>query len=203
MGELAKLFNAEKAVGADLTVVPMTNWSRDAWFDDTGLGWINPSPNMRNLYAATLYPGLGAFESTNISVGRGTDTPFEHIGAPWIDGPALAAALMARQIPGVRFYPVRFTPVSSQYAGTECQGVFIVITDRHAVRPVRVGVEIASALLRLFPGRLEIDRAARLFGSVDGLTRIKSGEDPVAIAASWAAAESRWRLLRAKHLIYQ
>jgi len=202
IGELAKLFNAERAIGADLTVISMANWTRDAWFDETGLTWVNPSPNMRNLYGATLYPGLGAFESTNISVGRGTDTPFEHVGAPWIDGPALAAALTARQIPGVRFYPVRFTPVASQYSGTECQGVFIVITDRAAVRPVRVGVEIASALLKLFPGQLEIDRAARLFGSVDGLTRIKSGDDPASIAASWGAAEARWRLLRAKYVLY-
>jgi uncharacterized protein YbbC (DUF1343 family) len=202
MGELAKLFNSERAIGADLTVIAMRNWTRDAWFDETSLGWVNPSPNMRNLYEATLYPGIGAFESTNISVGRGTDTPFEQIGAPWIDGPALAAALTARQIPGVRFYPVRFTPTASQYANTECQGVFIVITDRSVVRPVRVGTEIASALLKLFPGKLEIEKAARLFGSADGIARLKAGDDPASIAASWAAAESRWRLLRAKYLLY-
>jgi uncharacterized protein YbbC (DUF1343 family)/CubicO group peptidase (beta-lactamase class C family) len=202
MGELAKLFNGERAIGADLTVIAMRNWTRDAWFDDTSLGWVNPSPNMRNLYEATLYPGIGAFESTNISVGRGTETPFEHIGAPWIDGPALAAALTARQIPGVRFYPVRFTPTSSQYANTECQGVFIVITDRSVLRPVRVGTEIAAALLKLFPGKLEIDKAARLFGSTDGIARLKAGDDPAAIAASWATAEARWRLLRAKYLLY-
>ncbi len=140
MGELARLFNAEQKIGADLTVIAMKNWRRDAWFDETGLAWINPSPNMRSLYAATLYPGIGAFESTNISVGRGTDTPFEHVGAPWIDGVRFAEALNGRQIPGVRFYPVRFTPTSSRFSGEECQGVFIVITDRQAVRPVRVGV---------------------------------------------------------------
>jgi uncharacterized protein YbbC (DUF1343 family) len=202
MGELARLFNGEKQIGADLTVIAMKNWTRDEWFDDAGLAWVNPSPNMRNLYAATLYPGLGAFESTNISVGRGTDTPFEQVGAPWVDGPALAAALMARQIPGVRFYPVRFTPTASVHSGVECQGVFIVIADRSAVRPVRVGVEIASAMMRLFPGKLEIDRAARLFGSTDGIARLKAGDDPSTIAASWAGAEARWRLLRAKYLLY-
>jgi uncharacterized protein YbbC (DUF1343 family) len=180
----------------------MRNWRRDAWFDETGAPWINPSPNMRTLYAAALYPGIGAFESANLSVGRGTDTPFEHVGAPWIDGPRLADALNARQIPGVRFYPVRFTPTASKFAGEDCHGVFIVITERAALRPVRVGVELASALVQLFPGRFEIDAAARLFGSAAGLTRIKAGDDPAAIAASWAAAEARWRLTRAKYLLY-
>ena len=146
MGELAKLFNGENKIGADLTVVAMKNWRRDEWFDETALPWINPSPNMRNLNEATLYPGIGAIEATNLSVGRGTDTPFEQVGAPWIDGVQLADALNARAIPGVRFYPVRFTPASSKFANEECQGVFIIVTDRAALRPVRVGVEIASAL---------------------------------------------------------
>jgi uncharacterized protein YbbC (DUF1343 family) len=157
---------------------------------------------MRTLYAATLYPGIGAFESTNISVGRGTDTPFEHIGAPWIDGARLAGALNARALPGVRFYPVSFTPTSSKFSGELCHGVFIVITDRSAVRPVRIGVEIASALLTLFPGQLQIDAAARLFGSTEGLRRLAAGDDPAAIAASWSGAEARWRLLRAKYVLY-
>jgi uncharacterized protein YbbC (DUF1343 family) len=202
MGELAKLFNAENKIGADLTVIAMKNWRRDEWFDETGLGWINPSPNMRTLYAATMYPGIGAFEQTNISVGRGTDTPFEQIGAPWIDGARLADALNARRLTGIRFYPVHFTPTSSPLSGQECQGVFIVVTDRTAVRPVRVGVEIASALAKLFPSEFKVDSATRLFGSADGLARIKAGDDPAAIAATWAAAEARWRLLRARYLLY-
>ena len=202
IGELARLFNAEKKIGANLTVIAMKNWRRDAWFDDTGLTWIGPSPNMRNLHQATLYPGIGAFESANISVGRGTDTPFEQVGAPWIDGVKLAEALNARQIAGVRFYPVRFTPASSSFSNEECQGVFIVITDRNALRPVRVGLELASALLRLFPGKFNVDAAARLFGSAAGLARLKAGDDPATIAASWAAAEGRWRLLRNKYLLY-
>src|SRR5690606_24447348 len=158
------------------------------------LTWIGPSPNMRNLYAATLYTGLASVESTNISVGRGTDTPFEHIGAPWIDGMRLSEALNARAIPGVRFYPVQFTPESSRFANEVCTGVVIVVTDRNAGRPVRVGVEIASALHQLFPGRFEIDLAQRLCGSVAGLTRVKNGDDPSAIAASWSGGEARWRL---------
>ncbi|HET9369782.1 MAG TPA: serine hydrolase, partial [Vicinamibacterales bacterium] len=202
IGELARLFNAEAKINADLTVIPLRGWRRDQWFDETGLPWVNPSPNMRNLYEAALYPGIGAFESSNISVGRGTDTPFEQIGAPWIDGSRLAAALNARRIPGVRFYPVRFTPASSKFENQACGGVFIVVTDRDALRPVRVGVEIASALVKLFPGQLEIASAGRLFGSADDLRRLAAGDDPATIAASWSGAEARWRLLRARYLGY-
>jgi uncharacterized protein YbbC (DUF1343 family)/CubicO group peptidase (beta-lactamase class C family) len=203
LGELAKLFNGENRIGAALTVVPMKNWDRSRWFDETGLPWINPSPNMRNLLQATLYPGVGAIEYSNVSVGRGTDTPFEQIGAPWIDGVRLAETLNGRAIPGVRFYPVRFTPVSSKYAKEECQGVFIVVTDRAALRPVRLGVELASALHRLYGAKYELEPAERLFGSRDVVTRIRAGEDPAAIVGSWAAAEARWRLLRAKYLLYR
>lgn len=202
LGELAKLFNGENKIGADLTVVAMKNWRRDDWFDDTALPWINPSPNMRNMNEAVLYTGIGAIEGTNLSVGRGTDTPFEHIGAPWIDGVQLAEVLNARAIPGVRFYPVRFTPASSKYANEACQGVFIIVTDRTALRPVRVGVEIASALSRLYPAQYQLDSAGRLFGSRAALARVRTGDDPAAIAASFGAAEARWRLLRSKYLLY-
>jgi uncharacterized protein YbbC (DUF1343 family)/CubicO group peptidase (beta-lactamase class C family) len=203
VGELARLFNAEKKIGADLTVVSMKNWRRDHWFDQTGLRWVNPSPNMRNLYQATLYPGIGAIESTNVSVGRGTDTPFEHVGAPWIDGNKLSDELNARRIPGVRFYPERFTPTSSKFANQECQGVFIVVTDREAVRPVRVGAELVSALLKLFPGQLQIDAASRLFGSATGIAQLKGGADVATVSNTWRTPEARWRLLRAKYLLYQ
>jgi uncharacterized protein YbbC (DUF1343 family) len=180
----------------------MERWRRAAWYDETGLAWINPSPNMRNLYEATLYPGIGAFEMTNISVGRGTDTPFEQVGAPWIDGSRLADALNSRQIAGVRFYPVRFTPTTSKFASEDCGGVFIVITDRNAVRPVRVGVEIAAALVKLFPGQLTADAALRLFGSAALITRLKSGDDPSTIAAAWAQDGARWVAMRGKYLLY-
>ncbi len=203
IGELAQLFNAEKKIGASLTVVSARNWRRDFWFDDTGVPWLNPSPNMRSLIQATLYPGIGAFEATNISVGRGTDTPFEQLGAPWIDGVTLAAALNERRVPGLRFYPVRFTPTASKYAKEECQGVFMVVTDRNALRPVRAGLEIAAMLHKLYGQRFELESAERLFGSREGITRIRAGEDPAAIAASWSVAESRWRLLRNKYLLYR
>ncbi len=203
MGELARLFNEEHKIGARLTVVEVEGWSREQWFDETGQPWINPSPNMRNLLQATLYPGIGAIEWANISVGRGTDTPFEQIGAPWINGVELAAALARRDLPGVTFYPVSFTPTSGKYAGEASQGVFIVITDRQALRPVRVGLEIAAALQRLYPAHFALQNTGRLFGSAEGLKRLLAGEDPQQIAAAWAGDEAKWRLLRAKYLLYR
>jgi uncharacterized protein YbbC (DUF1343 family)/CubicO group peptidase (beta-lactamase class C family) len=203
MGELARLFNAEKKIGADLTVVEMKGWGRELWYDETGLPWTNPSPNMRNLVQATLYPGIGAIEGTNISVGRGTDTPFEWIGAPWIDGARLAAELNARRVPGVSFYPVSFTPASSKYANELCQGVFILVKDRDTVKPVRVGLEVAAALYRMYPTEYALGAAHSLLGSEEALARVRTGEDPARIAASWANDEAKWRLLRAPYLIYR
>jgi uncharacterized protein YbbC (DUF1343 family)/CubicO group peptidase (beta-lactamase class C family) len=203
LGELARLFNGERQIGAQLTVVAMKNWRRDEWFDDTGLAWANPSPNMRNLVAATVYPGVGAIEGTNISVGRGTDTPFEQIGAPWVDGRALAAALNARAIPGVRFYPVSFTPSpGAKLGGQLCHGVFLIVTDRERLRPVRLGLEIAAALSRLHGAQFALEEAAYLFGSKAALQRIRAGDDPAGIAASWSADEAAWRLTRAQYLLY-
>ncbi len=202
IGELARLFNGEKKIGADLHIVAMRNWSRRLWYDETGLPWVNPSPNMRNLHQAALYPGIGAFEFSNISVGRGTDSPFEQIGAPWIDGVALAAALNARALPGVRFYPVRFTPSASVYAGEPCGGVFMIVTNREALRPVRVGVEIASVLFRLHGSTYEPRETWRLLGSRAQVEALSAGVDPGEIAAGWRLGEARWRLLRARYLLY-
>jgi len=202
LGELARLFNAENGINADLAVVPMQNWSRGDWYDETGLVWVNPSPNMRNMHQAVLYPGIGALEFSNVSVGRGTDTPFEQIGAPWVDGVRLASALNARRIPGIRFYPVRFTPGSSVYAGETCHGVFMVVTDREALRPVRVGVEIAAALFRLHGDGYELRETWRLFGSREQLDALRGGADPAEVSTRWREDEARWRALRAKYLLY-
>ena len=131
----------------------MKGWSREAWWDETALMWVNPSPNMRNLTQATLYPGIGAVEYANLSVGRGTDAPFERIGAPWIDGVQLAEALNARNLPGIRFYPILFTPTSSVYKGEECQGVYFIVTDRTALKPVRVGLELVSVIVTAVSGQ--------------------------------------------------
>jgi uncharacterized protein YbbC (DUF1343 family) len=136
-------------------------------------------------------------------VGRGTDQPFEQVGAPWIDGQRLAATLNARRLPGVRFYPIGFTPTSSKYADEACQGVFIVITNRTTLQPVRVGLEVAGALWSLFGDRFDAANTWRLVGSAEILARVKAGEDPGAVAASWSADEARWRRLRARYLLYR
>ena len=202
LGELARLFNVEGEIGAELEVVPLRGWRRDLWFDETGLTWVAPSPNLRTVTQAALYPGIGAIEGANLSVGRGTDTPFERLGAPWIDGPALAERLNARRLPGVRAYPVTFTPASGPYAGQPCSGIHLVVTGRDALRPVRLGVEIAAALHERHGAQFEIGRTLRLLGSQETLRRIENGEDPAAIAASWAPAERAWRVRRAPYLLY-
>jgi uncharacterized protein YbbC (DUF1343 family) len=203
LGELARLFNGERKIGASLTVVAAEHWRRDLWYDQTGLLWINPSPNMRNLNQAALYPGIGAIEYSNVSVGRGTDQPFEQIGAPWIDGRQLAATLNARGLPGIRFYPVAFTPSSSKYAREACQGVFMVITNRTILQPVRLGLEMAAALWKLYGNRYSMENTDRLLGSRKALERVKAGEDPATVAADWSADEARWRQMRAKYLLYK
>lgn len=202
LGELARLFNAERGIGADLNVVAMRGWRRASWFDQTGLRWVDPSPNMRNLHQALLYPGIGAIEGSNVSVGRGTDTPFEQIGAPWINGPELARELNTRGLPGVRVYPLRFRPDSSRFAGELCDGVFFVVTDRDAVRPVRLGLEVAAALYRLYGDQFDLDSLARLFGSRDMLAGIRDGDPTWEIAAGWAEGEAAWRRVTAPYLLY-
>ena len=170
---------AKRSIGADLTVVPMKNWRRDDWFDDTGIAWVNPSPNLRNLVAATRVSGHRRDRRHQLSVGRGTDTPFEQLGAPWIDGPALAAALNARALAGVRFYPVTFTPAAgAKLGGQPCHGVFLIVTDRDRLRPVRVGLRIASTLSTMYGAQFTLEDAAALFGPKAMLEKIRAGADP-------------------------
>jgi uncharacterized protein YbbC (DUF1343 family) len=202
IGELARAINAEKAIGADLAVVAMKNWRRELWFDETGLPWTDPSADVRTLAAAALHPGLAGLEAANVSVGRGTDRPYEQVGAPWIDGVRLAAVLNARGLPGARVLPVRFTPAAAPHSGLSCGGVALSITDRAALRPVRVGLEIASALVRLFPGQFQPAKAEALAGTKEALARLEAGEDPAVIAAGWAGEEAAWRLRRAAYLLY-
>ena len=151
IGELAKMFKDEKHIDVELVVVPVTGWKREWFQDEAGIAWVNPSPNMRSLRAATLYPGIGLLERA-ISVGRGTATPFEVIGAPWIDGDKLAASL---HIEGLSFTPIRFTPDADIFKGEECGGVQITITDRHALRSVAAGLAIADTLSRMYPDKFD------------------------------------------------
>ncbi|HEX7528708.1 MAG TPA: exo-beta-N-acetylmuramidase NamZ domain-containing protein, partial [Thermoanaerobaculia bacterium] len=171
IGELAGLFNAERKIGADLTVVRMSGYSRDLWYDETGLPWVNPSPNLRSVTEAALYPGIGLLETTNVSVGRGTDTPFEQFGAPWMDGARVATTLNARGIPGVRFTPVAFTPASSVFKGERCSGVRITVVDRNALNSVALGFHAATALRDLHPKDWKGDRLGRLLVNAAALAR--------------------------------
>jgi uncharacterized protein YbbC (DUF1343 family) len=204
IGELGQFFNAQMGVGADLTVVPLQGWRRADWFDATGLVWVNPSPNIRSLTAAALYPGTVLFEGTNMSEGRGTDRPFEWIGAPWIDGPAWAEALNAAGIPGVRFTAANRTPESSKHAGLVCQGVQIQAMDRLQLRPMELGVTMLSTARSLLGGRLQI--TASNFDFLAGTDRLRksleTGISGPEIARSWQGDLQRFRALRDKHLLY-
>lgn len=199
IGELARYFNQRAA--AALTVVPVQGWDRRSWFDESGLTWVDPSPNLRNLVSASLYPGVATIEGANVSVGRGTDTPFQLVGAPWIDAPNLARELNARNIPGVRVYPISFTPTGSRFKGEPCHGVFFVVTDRAALQPVRLGVELAHVLHRLHPREFQLDRIAGLFGR-EVVTQIRSGLSVESIVESWRSVENDWRRSRREFLIY-
>jgi uncharacterized protein YbbC (DUF1343 family) len=202
VGELAKMFNKERVIGANLTVIPMEGWMRGDWFDSTGELWVNPSPNMRSLTEAIIYPGTGLIETTNISVGRGTDAPFELFGAPWIDPEDLARYLNAREISGVRFIPVYFTPASSMYANEKCGGVNIIVTDRNALDAPELGIEIASALQKLYPTTFKINGLDVLMVSKASLDALAAGKDPRRIAEGWRDDIDRFAEVRARYLLY-
>lgn len=201
MGELAKLVNGENRLNADLHVIEMTGWNRDDWFDATGLPWVNPSPNIRNLNEALLYPGIAMLESsTNYSVGRGTDAPFEQIGADWIDGRQLARYLESRAIPGVRCYPVQFTPTSSNFSGKTVSGVHFTVTNRDVFRSSRLGLELASALATLYPKKIPVDLNRNLIGNSAVMRVLAAGGDAGPAAD---AGIQTFLLLRQRYLIYR
>jgi len=202
IGEWAMMVNAENKIACDLTVIKMENWRRGLWFDQTGQAWVNPSPNMRSLAEATLYPGVGLLETTNISVGRGTDTPFEVIGAPWLDGQKLAAYLNARNIPGVRFIPVRFKPNASVFKDQDCGGVNILVIDRARFKPVRTGIEIAVALGKLYPEDWKTDNYNRLLANQETFDRIRRGDTPEDVEKAWQPALNEFLKRRAQFLLY-
>lgn len=202
IGELARLFNEEKKLGAKLHVVKMRHYDRASWFDQTGFAWVAPSPNLRRLEEVVLYPGVAMVEAANVSVGRGTDTPFEVLGAPWIDGKALAQYLGARAIAGVRFEAVAFTPREWAFAGQPCQGVRIHLTDRNRLDSPLLGIELMSALQRLHSDRFAIDRTLGMLGSRESLAAIKAQVDPREIAPMWSTALDGFRVRRESSLLY-
>lgn len=202
IGELGQMMNAERKIGADLRVIKMEGWTRSMWFDETGQTWINPSPNMRSLNEATLYPGIGLLETTNLSVGRGTDTPFEVIGAPWLDGQRLAKYLNERNLKGVRFVPVRFKPKSSVFKDEDLGGVNIVVTDRADFNSVRTGIEIACALRKLYPTEWNVERYGRLLVNAEILAAVTRGDSPEAIEKLWQIGITNFVQRRRPFLIY-
>jgi uncharacterized protein YbbC (DUF1343 family)/CubicO group peptidase (beta-lactamase class C family) len=203
LGELGKMFNAERHIGVRLEVVAMEGWQPGDWFDSTGLAWVNPSPNLRNLTEAELYPGVALIEGTNVSVGRGTDTPFEVVGAPWIKGRELAAYLNGRGIQSVRFVPITFTPSSSNFAGERCEGVNLIILDRNTLDSPELGIELASALHKLYPNDFKMERMADLLVNQSVFEAIGAGEDPRRIAEDWQERLEGFVRLREKYLLYK
>lgn len=203
IGELATLFNAERNIHAKLQVVAMEGWLRGDWYDSTGLTWINPSPNLRSVTEAALYPGVALVEGTNVSVGRGTDTPFELLGAPWIKGKELAAYLNAREIAGVRFVPMSFTPSSSNFAREKCEGVNIVLLHRNVLDAPELGVELASALHKLYPQQWQMARMMEILANQSVFDAIAQNQDPRRIAQDWQERLQQFMTVRDKYLIYK
>jgi uncharacterized protein YbbC (DUF1343 family)/CubicO group peptidase (beta-lactamase class C family) len=202
VGELARLFNQERKIGADLEVVAMRGWKRRSFYDATGLLWVNPSPNLRSLTAALLYPGIGLLETTNLSVGRGTERPFEWVGAPWLDGQRLAAALAKQALPGVRFVPVRLTPSASVYRGKACGGVQIIVDDWARFQPLRTGLTIAGKLHRLNPKEWQMKRFDVLLGHKATWEGLRGGLTFAQLEKGWRPALERFQKVRRKYLLY-
>jgi uncharacterized protein YbbC (DUF1343 family) len=203
LGELAQMYNAERKIGAQLRVIPMQGWLRGDWFDSTGIVWINTSPNLRSVNEAELYPGVGIVEGTNVSVGRGTDTPFEVLGAPWIEPRAFSDYLNGRLIPGARFVPVTFTPVSGPYQNQLCKGVNIIVTDRTVLDAPEMGIELAAALKKLYSDNWKIERMLGLLANRQVFDAVVNGDDPRSIAQGWQEDLGKFKEIRQKYLIYK
>ena len=203
MGELARYFNETRDIDADLTVVEVTGWRRTDWYDATGLQWVNPSPNMRNLVQATLYPAVGPLETTNVSVGRGTDEPFEWFGAPWIDARRLAEELNDAGLPGLRFVPRDRTPDASVHAGELCHGVDLILTDRDAFAAGLTAITLAATLHELHGETWEIERFPRLWGRPEVVDQLRAGLSPTEIAAAWQPDLAAFLEIRSRYLLYE
>jgi len=203
IGELAQLFNAENHIGADLHVITMRNWHRNYFFESTGIKWIPPSPNLRTIKGSILYPGIEILQSAGVSVGRGTQTPFEEFGAPWMNGDEVAAALNARNLPGVRFAGQLFIPIAGLYSGQRCGGVSIKITDRFKVRSMRMGLEIGAILEKLYPKQFEVSKMIELVGNADSMQQLQSGVPPEKIVQSWSESLTAFDQIRRKYFLYK
>ncbi len=202
IGELAQLLNAENHINADLKVIRMKNWHRNYFFESTGARWIPPSPNLRTLKGSILYPGLEILQNAGVSVGRGTEAPFEEFGAPWMNGEEVAEQLNEKNLPGLRFADHPFIPVSGLYAGQRCGGVGIKVTDRGPVRSMRMGLEIAAVLLKKYPTHFEVAKTVDLLGNDEAVRQLQSGTPPEQIVASWAKDLAAFDVVRRKYYMY-
>ncbi|HYL83472.1 MAG TPA: DUF1343 domain-containing protein [Candidatus Angelobacter sp.] len=203
IGELAQFFNAENHIGADLHVIAMKNWHRNYFFESTGIKWIPPSPALRTTKGSILYPGIEILQNAGVSVGRGTQAPFEVFGAPWMNGDEVASALNERHLPGLHFTGQPFIPVGGPYSGERCGGVGIRITERGAVRAMRMGLEIAVILKRLYPQQFDSAKLLDLVGNADTIQQLQSGVEPEKIVASWSDALASYDQARRKYFLYK
>jgi uncharacterized protein YbbC (DUF1343 family) len=202
VGELARYFNAENRIGVRLQVIPMKGWRRSYYFWDTGQVWVNPSPNMRTLPAALLYPGLCLLERANVSVGRGTDRPFEMIGAPWIEPRRFVAALQAARISGVQYIPVYFTPDAAKHKGVRCGGASLLVTDVDRLNSVLLGLTLASVLNKLYPNEFKMDTIMYFLGNTSAMNMLKAGQSPAKVLRSDNSNLRKFLARRQKALIY-
>jgi uncharacterized protein YbbC (DUF1343 family) len=202
IGELAQMFNGENRIGARLHIIKMNNYQRTYWYDETGLPWVNPSPNVRSLTEAILYPAVAMVEGSNVSVGRGTDTPFELLGAPWIHAEEFTTYLNNRKIKGVRFMPIDFTPDNNMFKNHKCHGFRIILEDRNSLDTALLGIEIVSALYRLYPGDFQLDKTLDIIGSRKVVQAIRDGLDPKTVTLQWSKDLEQFKKLRSKYLLY-
>jgi uncharacterized protein YbbC (DUF1343 family) len=203
IGELAQFFNAESSIHCDLHVVAMKNWHRNYFFESTGNRWIPPSPNLKTIKGSILYPGLEILQNAGVSVGRGTEAPFEEFGAPWLDGETVANALNDKRLAGVHFAAQPFIPVSGLYSGQRCGGVSIRVTDRFTVRSMRMGLEIAATLQKLYSKDFDAAKTLLLLGNADTISQLQQGTAPEQIVSSWSAGLSSYDQVRRKYFIYK
>jgi len=203
IGELAQLFNAENHIDADLHVIAMKNWHRNYFFESTGTKWIPPSPNLRTTKGSVLYPGIEILQNAGVSVGRGTETPFEEFGAPWLNGDDVAAALNERHLAGLHFAAKPFIPIVGLYSGQRCGGVAVRITDRYRVRAMSMGMEAAMILHRLYPQQFDPEKLLLLIGNSDTIQQLQSGTPAEKIVASWSAALTAFDQIRRKYFLYK
>lgn len=203
IGELAQFFNSENHIGADLHIIAMKNWHRKYFFESTGLRWIPPSPNLRTIKGSIVYPGLEILQNASVSVGRGTEAPFEEFGAPWMDGEKVASALNAAHLPGLKFVSQPFIPVNGLYAGKRCGGVGIRIGDRGAVRAITAGIELALLLQKMYPSDFDVSKTIFLLGNATTVQKLKEGVPASEIVASWQPALAEYDKTRRHYFLYK